>query len=187
MSRIQLRIVLLIVVLAVTGIGSLIEWINGEKQGARPAGDNVNSPSGVVVDLPDAKPTSEVAPSAEDSLAEWNRGVLRGPDEVAIVRHIVQEGTLPNSFVTKNQARDLGWNASDGNLREVAPGKSIGGDRFMNREKELPDAPGRKYFEADLGYDGGHRGAERLVYSNDGLIFVTRDHYKSFQEVKTKP
>ncbi|RCS41565.1 ribonuclease [Bremerella cremea] len=123
--------------------------------------------------------------SETDDLAALNRGVLDSPEEVAVVQHIVQHGTLPDSFITKREADKLGWNASQGNLGKVAPGKSIGGDRFYNREGELPEAPGRKYFEADLDYHGGHRGAERLVYSNDGLIFVTRDHYRSFQQVKT--
>lgn len=88
---------------------------------------------------------------------------------------------LPSNFITKNEAKDLGWISKEGNLDEVAPGKSIGGDRFGNYEGLLPEEDGRKYFECDINSDGGYRGAERIVYSNDGLIYYTGDHYESFE------
>ncbi|MCK9253846.1 MAG: ribonuclease, partial [Clostridiales bacterium] len=75
---------------------------------------------------------------------------------------------------------DLGWDASRGNLWEVTDRMSIGGDRFGNREGLLPDQEGRVWYECDVNYNGGYRGAERLVYSNDGLIYYTDDHYQSF-------
>lgn len=78
---------------------------------------------------------------------------------------------------------DLGWDAQEGNLWEVTDRMSIGGNRFGNREKQLPEADGRQYYEADVNYQGGYRGAERLVYSNDGLIFYTKDHYESFEQL----
>jgi guanyl-specific ribonuclease Sa len=65
----------------------------------------------------------------------------------------------------------------------VAPGMSIGGDTFGNREGILPKEKGRKYYECDVNYEGGYRGGERIVYSNDGLIFYTEDHYKSFEQL----
>lgn len=58
---------------------------------------------------------------------------------------------------------------------------SIGGDRFGNREGLLPTAKGRKYYECDIDFDGTYRGAKRIVYSNDGLIYYTEDHYESFE------
>ncbi len=185
MSRMKLRLIVFAIALCFVGVNSLLKMWKGD---TTPQGDApVNDPAGEVVDI---TPTTNF-PSTTDSdtvdIAALNQGVLNGPEEVAIVEHIVAQGRLPDSFVTKNEARELGWVASRGNLRDVAPGKSIGGDRFMNREGELPNAPGRKYFEADLAYNGGHRGAERLVFSSDGLIFVTRDHYKTFDEVQTKP
>lgn len=91
-------------------------------------------------------------------------------------------GALPPNYMTKNEARDQGWIAEQGNLRDIADDAMIGGDRFGNREGNLPTADGRKYYEADVNYDGGHRGAERLVYSNDGLIFYTQDHYDTFED-----
>ncbi|AXH64081.1 ribonuclease domain-containing protein [Providencia huaxiensis] len=90
---------------------------------------------------------------------------------------------LPAFYMTKKQAREAGWDAKKGNLCDVLPGRAIGGDRFSNREKGLPIAQGRQWFEADINYRCGHRGADRLLYSSDGMIFVTHDHYKSFTQV----
>ncbi|MCI6839439.1 MAG: hypothetical protein MR900_06085, partial [Prevotella sp.] len=76
-------------------------------------------------------------------------------------------------------ARALGWNG--GGLDDYAGGKCIGGDRFGNYEGRLPDAPGREYRECDIGtLHAVSRGAKRIVYSNDGLIYYTEDHYESF-------
>ena len=99
-------------------------------------------------------------------------------DEVALYLHIY--GELPDNFITKNEASKLGWDSDKGNLWEVADGMSIGGDKFGNREGLLPKAKGRQYYECDINYNGGYRGAERIVYSNDGLIYYTNDHYESF-------
>lgn len=96
---------------------------------------------------------------------------------------LFKTGKLPDNFITKKQAKALGWNPKKGNLAEVAPGKSIGGDRFRNKEGLLPDASGRTWYEADLNYSAGYRGSERLLYSSDGLIYYTGDHYKTFQQL----
>lgn len=88
---------------------------------------------------------------------------------------------LPSNFITKDDAKELGWVSSEGNLWEVAPGKSIGGDYFGNYEGLLPKKSGRKYYECDIDFEGGSRNAKRIVYSNDGLIYYTDDHYESFE------
>jgi hypothetical protein len=108
-------------------------------------------------------------------------GSYTSPEDVAEYLHFY--GHLPDNFITKSEARALGWDSQDGNLEEVAPGMSIGGDSFGNREGLLPKADGRKYYECDVNYEGGYRKGERLVYSNDGLIFYTDDHYKSFEQL----
>ena len=87
---------------------------------------------------------------------------------------------LPNNYMQKKEANNQGWESSKGNLWDVTEKKSIGGDKFGNREKLLPIKKGRQYYECDINYQGGYRGAERLVYSNDGLIYYTEDHYDSF-------
>ena len=106
-------------------------------------------------------------------------GTYSSRDEVAEYLH--RYGHLPSNYLTKKEAQDLGWVASKGNLWEVAPGMSIGGDRFGNREGLLPEAQGRKYYECDIDFDGSYRNAKRIIYSNDGLIYYTEDHYESFQ------
>jgi len=90
---------------------------------------------------------------------------------------------LPPKFVTKDQARKLGWKPGS-NLwgYDRLKGKSMGGDVFGNREGKLPNGK-RGWREADLDYKGGRRGAKRIVYSDDGLRMITVDHYKTFKEV----
>ena len=99
-----------------------------------------------------------------------------------VVKYLKEHGELPDYYITKSEAKSLGWVPSKGNLCEVAPGKAIGGDIWTNRQKSLPTKSGRKYFEADLNYNCGNRNADRVVFSNDGLVFVTFDHYRSFEE-----
>lgn len=103
-------------------------------------------------------------------------------NEKTVVDFVRNNGRLPDYYITKSQARKAGWDAGKGNLCKILPGKAIGGDNFANREGKLPKQKGRKYFEADINYRCGHRQADRLVFSNDGLIFISKDHYKSFQK-----
>lgn len=105
-------------------------------------------------------------------------GVYTTAEDVAA--YLIAYGHLPGNFITKKQARDAGWNG--GALEPYCPGKCIGGDRFGNREGLLPSARGRSWTECDINTLGASsRGAERLVFSNDGLIYYTGDHYESFQ------
>ena len=83
-------------------------------------------------------------------------------------------------IILLKEASELGWESSKGNLWDVTDKKSIGGDKFGNREGKLPIKEGRQYYECDINYEGGYRGAERLVYSNDRLIYYTKDHYDTF-------
>ncbi len=124
--------------------------------------------------------TQSEAPEEEPGLPEED-GAFTTKEEVAAYLHAY--GHLPDNYITKKDAEALGWNSKKGNLWDIAPGMSIGGSRFGNYEKKLPEKDGRKYFECDLNYDGGYRGAERLIYSNDGLIFYTGDHYETFEQL----
>lgn len=131
-------------------------------------------------------PASE-APAAEgpfveapapDAPALDEDGVYTTKEDVALYIHTY--GCLPSNFVTKSEARDAGW--SGGSLEKYLPGMCIGGDRFGNREGLLPDAKGRTWTECDVNTLGASsRGAERIVFSNDGLIYYTGDHYESFE------
>ena len=108
-------------------------------------------------------------------------GNYTSKEEVALYIHTY--GKLPVNYITKKEAQDMGWDPSKGNLSDILPGMSIGGSAFGNYEGSLPRANGRRYFECDIDYDGGYRGAKRLVYSNDGLVFYTEDHYNTFEQI----
>ena len=105
-------------------------------------------------------------------------GIYTSKEDVALYIHTY--GCLPQNFMTKDEARNLGWEG--GSLEEFAPGMCIGGDRFGNYEGLLPKQSGRKYTECDIDTMGADvRGAKRIVFSNDGLIYYTDDHYESFE------
>lgn len=105
-------------------------------------------------------------------------GSYDSKDEVALYIHLY--GHLPQNYITKKEAEKLGWQG--GSLEPYAPGKCIGGSHFGNYEGLLPEAPGRSYTECDIGTMGKNsRGAKRIVFSNDGLIYYTGDHYESFE------
>lgn len=106
-------------------------------------------------------------------------GYYTSKEDVALYIHTYEK--LPNNYITKREASDLGWESNMGNLWDVTEKMSIGGDKFGNREGILPKEDGRQYYECDINYEGGYRGVERLVYSNDGLIYYTADHYDSFE------
>lgn len=122
-------------------------------------------------------------PGATLSLLEEERtvdedGVYTTKEDLALYIHTY--GHLPGNFVTKSEAEAAGWNG--GSVESVLPGKCIGGDRFGNREGLLPKAAGRVWTECDVNSLGASsRGAERIVFSNDGLIYYSPDHYESFE------
>ena len=91
---------------------------------------------------------------------------------------------LPDNYLTKKEAQSLGWVSNKGNLWEVAYGCSIGGERFGHYEGLLPDKKGRKWTECDIDFEGEYRNGKRIVFSSDGLIYYTDDHYESFDEIK---
>lgn len=152
-----------------------------------------DGPTSIIVSEPDEdsaepEPTAEpVPPTDTEPPVEETPEVI---DEDGwydtledVAEYIHTYGKLPGNFITKNEARDLGWVSSEGNLWDVAYGMSIGGDKFGNREGLLPDAEGRVWYECDINYQGGYRNGERIVYSNDGLIYFTADHYESFDRL----
>jgi len=90
---------------------------------------------------------------------------------------------LPDYYITKEDAEKLGWISFIGNLDNVAPGKMVTMGEYKNKNEHLPVENGRFWYEADINYTSGYRNSERVVFSNDGLIFVTYDHYKTFVEI----
>lgn len=139
-------------------------------------------PTEAPTEAPTTQPTE--VPTTEPEPVPDPHGTYTYKDDVALYIHIY--GRLPDNFITKSQARSLGW--SGGSLEPYAPGKCIGGDRFYNREGLLPAASGRIYTECDIGTLGkSSRGAKRIVFSNDGLIYYTSDHYASFTLLYGEP
>ncbi len=101
----------------------------------------------------------------------------------AIADYLFAYGELPPNFITKREARELGWDSSWNDVSDVAPGMSIGGDFFVNYDGKLPVGKGIRYWEADCNYVSGRRRVERIVYSSDGRVWYTGDHYQTFQEL----
>jgi len=147
--------------------------------------DGVNSyleveASGEEAELPAETPapteTQKPTPTPEPAIDE--DGWYYSKDEVAL--YLYTYGKLPENFITKSEAQELGW--TGGTVENYKEGAAIGGDKFGNREGLLPKKSGRQYYECDIDTKGkGSRGAKRIVFSNDGLIYYTDDHYESFE------
>ena len=131
--------------------------------------------------LPDAAPvqTQQTEPAIQTPGEQLPiEGSYTTKEDVALYIHTY--GCLPENFITKDEAREPGWDG--GGLEDYAPGMCIGGDRFGNYEGLLPEVEGRRYTECDIDTLGADsRGAKRIVFSNDGLIYYTGDHYESFE------
>lgn len=133
---------------------------------------------------PKATATPKTSATPNPAAALKKNGSYTSKDEVALYLH--SYGTLPRNFITKKEALELGWDNTVNYVGDVAKGMSIGGDRFGNFEGKLPKEKGRQYYECDIDYSGKKRGSKRIVYSNDGLIYYTDDHYNSFTLLYTK-
>ncbi|GEM_PF-1765945 len=139
------------------------------------------TPSATVEPTPSPAPTATAEPTPEptaETIVLDEHGTYDSKEEVALFIHTY--GRLPDNFMTKKEARKNGW--SSGALNRTIPGKCIGGDVFGNNEKLLPKKKGRIYYECDIGtLKKKSRGAKRIVFSNDGLIYYSDDHYESFE------
>ncbi|MBR4909542.1 MAG: hypothetical protein IKZ43_11090 [Acidaminococcaceae bacterium] len=187
------------VALAVVMLLSVVLSCSGNKKETPPAANQTkitesqNKGSGNAVKVPNkAKQEQDIRQeSVTKSVANANTGTVAkvdvekgkaytDKDRVAAYIHIYK--TLPPNYITKGQATKLGWKTK-GSLDQVAPGKSIGGDRYGNYEKKLPDKQGRTWKECDIDYVRGNRNAKRICFSNDGLIYYTSSHYQKFERL----
>ena len=152
-------LLLLALLLSLTACGDAAQTIDTVQQAAQ-----------TVQELADAQ--EEETPAIEED------GTYTTKEDVA--RYIHTYGHLPENFITKKQAQALGWEG--GSLEPYAPGKCIGGSRFGNYEGTLPEKDGRTYTECDIDTLGAEkRGGKRIVFSNDGLVYYTEDHYETFE------
>ncbi len=136
------------------------------------------APEADTEEAPPPEAEAEPAPEEPEDALLPEDGTYSSKEEVALYIH--QYGRLPDNFITKKEAEALGWPGGD--LEPYAPGKCIGGSRFGNYEGILPAKEGRSYTECDIDTLGKNkRGAKRIVFSNDGLIYYTEDHYESFE------
>lgn len=141
-------------------------------------------------DIPDNTDTQSDIITQTDSVSDSDRYCPVEPMDISasytskedVALFLTLYHRLPDNFITKTEARERGWEG--GSLEPYAPGMCIGGDRFGNYEGLLPEAEGRYYTECDIDTLGkGSRGSKRIVFSNDGLIYYTDDHYESFQQI----
>ena len=141
-----------------------------------PTTEPTQPPTQAPTEAPTTPPTQAPTEApTEPAIAE--DGWYYSKEDVSLYLHTY--GRLPSNFLTKDQARALGWKS--GSVERYKAGAAIGGDRFGNREGLLPNAAGRQYYECDIDTNGqSSRGAKRIVFSNDGLIYYTDDHYRSF-------
>ncbi|MBO7640007.1 MAG: hypothetical protein J6S91_13635 [Treponema sp.] len=131
------------------------------------------------VQVEEEKPQEEIQENKAEEIKIDEDGSYTDKENVALYIHTY--GKLPQNYISKKTAESLGWNSGEA-VSTVAPGKSIGGDRFGNYEQLLPKKKGRQYYECDIdAYGKKSRGAKRIVFSNDGLIYYTDDHYESFE------
>lgn len=179
---------IIVIVGALTGVNG---WIfpDAEKAAAETTVAAVESGSSQVTEKKETESVESVTekPESADTEAEKEPeetenvlpedGIYSSKEDVALYIHYY--GHLPDNYITKKEAEKLGW--SGGALEPYAPGKCIGGSRFGNYEGLLPEKEGRTYTECDIDTLGAKsRGAKRIVFSNDGLIYYTDDHYESF-------
>ena len=155
--------------------------IPDESQPVAPTEEQTQPPSQAPpAQAPTAAPT-EAPTQAPTEADPWlpEDGQYDDKDNVALYIHLY--GKLPSNFLSKSKARSqYGWEY--GPLDALAPGMAIGGSQFGNNEGLLPDAKGRTWTECDIDTVGkDSRGAKRIVFSNDGLIYYTEDHYETFE------
>lgn len=173
----KLLAVLLAMMFVLSGCSDLVEQVSEN------LGFDVSTIVGNGTSDQTDKENGELSPDSQED-SSWTvseDGTYSSKDEVALYLHLY--GHLPDNYITKKEAEALGWQSNKGNLWDVAPEKSIGGDRFGNYEGLLPSAKGRQYQECDIDFDGGYRNSKRIIFSNDGLIYYTEDHYESFEHL----
>ena len=182
MKKILALILAVVMLLSLTGCAEVLDVLLdigiGYLETLDPT-DGTTAPEQPMVTDPE-DPTQKPTESPTEAPTEPpidEEGWYYSKEDVAL--YLYTYGHLPGNFITKSEAQKLGW--SGGSVERYKEGAAIGGDRFSNREGILPKASGRQYYECDIDTNGkSSRGAKRIVFSNDGLIYYTDDHYESF-------
>ncbi len=155
---------------------------SGSSQGEQAA----SAQNGEDAPPPEELPADESGASADETVLDRD-GVYDSKEEVALYIHTY--GTLPSNYISKEEAMKAGWSGNGGDkLDKYCPGKCIGGSWFGNYEGRLPKAKGRTWSECDIDTLGAkNRGVKRIIFSNDGLIYYTEDHYETFELLYGEP
>ena len=161
-----------------SGHSSAPEEPSAPAQSTLPESPSLDSTSPEPAPAPSEAPAPQESEEGSGAASVTEDGWYDSKEEVALYLHLY--GHLPDNYVTKREAQDLGW--TGGSVEPYAgEGTAMGGSRFGNYEGLLPEAKGRTYTECDIDTVGASsRGAKRIVFSNDGLIYYTEDHYESF-------
>ncbi len=154
---------------------------NGKTDDVRPLSDAQQTSKDLVAALNSLVYDGDESEKASSSGQKKDEGPIIEPQ--AIADYIFEHGKLPDNFITKKEAQKRGWDSRENYVSDVAPGYSIGGDRFGNYEGLLPSKKGRTWYEADCYYTRGKRNAYRILFSSDGLVYYTDDHYESFTQM----
>lgn len=172
MNKDKIRLALFFLIGSLTTF-SVMYFINNykiEKKGETTANKNVS----VNQNVNDRNSEKNAA-----TTANFSKNIDELTEENLVINYVKENHELPEYYLTKSEARKEGWVPSRGNLCDVLPGRAIGGDKFSNREKFLP--VGNQYFEADVNYNCGNRNADRIVFTKNGEVWLTKNHYKSFE------
>ena len=186
---VSLALLSLVLVVAIKFKGKVVQENNVSEQALsiiqeEDLGQEVQVPIEVSQDVEDVqveegKPQEEIQENKVEENKIDEDGSYTDKDNVALYIHTY--GKLPQNYINKKTAESMGWSSGEA-VSSFAPGKSIGGDRFGNYEGLLPKKKGRTYYECDIdAYGKKSRGAKRIVFSNDGLVYYTEDHYESFE------
>ena len=179
----QLMRLILMVLLILALVWFVPRYLHSDEPDQSPAAAQTEQTAAgglaLLTDPPQAETPEEPAQAETAEAVPEEDGSYLEVEDVAYYLHTY--GHLPDNYLTKSEAEDAGWVSTKGNLWDVSYGSSIGGDRYWNSDGQLPK--GEKYYEADVNYDGGYRGTERIVYTDDGDVWYTDDHYESFEKL----
>lgn len=178
----KLKIILVLILGCCIGyfVKHIFDTYTIEKRSSEPSVITYNSPSKSSSDSFDYGSSKSQKSENTKSQNRNSSNIDELTEENLVINYVKKNHELPDYYITKNEARQQGWVASQGNLCDVLPGRAIGGDKFSNREGTLPK--GELYYEADVNYNCGRRNADRIVFTKDGDVYLTKNHYKSFEK-----
>lgn len=169
-------------------LGNSKKWANWMSQLTLFTCQYCKDTHGLIIDLkiPEPKPNIPAHPQCKCKYVPMRTkqvGTATNDGKNGADYYIMIYGILPDYYVDKNTLNQLGWNSGKKKVSSILPGKMIGGDTYKNLDEKLPSLPGRIWYEADINYTQGKRNGHRILFSNDGLIFVSYDHYHTFYEI----